>query len=44
VPVDIEGDPIDGRTFAEMRPEEKHPISHRGKAVKDFLEFLARST
>lgn len=40
LPVNTEGDPIDGRTFAEMTAEEKHPLSHRGKAVKDFLNFL----
>ena len=28
------------RTFAEMSPEEKHPLSHRGKAVSRLLEFL----
>jgi XTP/dITP diphosphohydrolase len=40
VPVDGEGKPLDGRTFAEMSAEEKHPLSHRGKAVKAFVEFL----
>ncbi len=27
-------------TFAEMSPEEKNKISHRGKAVKKLVEFL----
>jgi XTP/dITP diphosphohydrolase len=29
-----------GRTFAEMRPEEKDSISHRGKALREFRRFL----
>ena len=33
----IEGD---GRTFAEMLPEEKNKISHRGRAVARLVEFL----
>jgi XTP/dITP diphosphohydrolase len=40
VPVDAGGDPLDGRTFAEMSAAEKHPLSHRGKAVKAFLAWL----
>jgi XTP/dITP diphosphohydrolase len=24
----------DGRTFAEMTPEEKHAVSHRGRAFR----------
>ena len=28
------------RTFAEMSPEEKNSISHRGRAVAKFVEFL----
>jgi XTP/dITP diphosphohydrolase len=35
--VPIEGD---GRTFAEMRPEEKHAISHRGRAFRTLAEGL----
>lgn len=42
IPVDEAGKPRDGRTFAEMSAEEKHPLSHRGKAVRVFLEFLQR--
>ncbi|MEM2909937.1 MAG: XTP/dITP diphosphatase [Nitrososphaerota archaeon] len=30
----------DGRTFAEMEIEEKNAISHRGKAVRAFAEWL----
>jgi len=29
------------RTFAEMSAEEKHPLSHRGKAVADLLGYLS---
>jgi XTP/dITP diphosphohydrolase len=35
-------DPIfeyDGRTFAEMSPEEKNAVSHRGKALAEFAEW-----
>lgn len=38
-----EGVPSEGgtlRTFAEMTAEEKHPLSHRGKAVAAFRAFL----
>lgn len=28
------------RTFAEMPPEEKNPLSHRGKAMVPFLKWL----
>jgi XTP/dITP diphosphohydrolase len=30
----------DGRTFAEMAPEEKHAISHRGRALAELLAAL----
>jgi XTP/dITP diphosphohydrolase len=43
IPTGADGKPLDGRTFAEMSAEEKHPLSHRGKAVKAFVEFLRRS-
>jgi XTP/dITP diphosphohydrolase len=29
------------QTFAEMSTEEKNKISHRGKAIRRFIEFLA---
>ena len=32
--------PDDERTMAEVSPEEKHRISHRGKAVRDLARFL----
>jgi len=35
-------DPIfehDGRTFAEMDPEEKNAVSHRGRALEAFAEW-----
>ena len=31
----------DGRTFAEMTPEEKHAISHRGRAFRALAAALA---
>lgn len=30
----------DGRTFAEMAPDEKHAISHRGRALRRLAEVL----
>jgi XTP/dITP diphosphohydrolase len=30
----------DGRTFAEMTPEEKHAVSHRGRAFRSLSEAL----
>ena len=32
----------DGRTFAEMRPEEKDAVSHRGRAFRALAAALAR--
>ena len=32
----------DGRTFAEMRPEEKDAVSHRGRAFRALAEELVR--
>jgi XTP/dITP diphosphohydrolase len=37
VPDDLPGD----RTMAEVSPEEKHAISHRGRAVRALAEWLA---
>jgi XTP/dITP diphosphohydrolase len=31
----------DGHTFAEMRPDEKHACSHRGRALRTLAEGLA---
>jgi len=31
------------KTFAEMNAEEKNKISHRGKAIRNFVEFLKKS-
>jgi XTP/dITP diphosphohydrolase len=28
------------KTFAQMTDEEKNAISHRGKAVQNFIEFI----
>lgn len=33
----VEGD---GRTFAQMQPEEKNAISHRGRAVRKLVDYL----
>ena len=33
----------DGRTFAEMAPQEKHAFSHRGRAFRALATELARS-
>lgn len=37
--VPVEGD---GRTFAEMDPDEKHAMSHRGRAFRALVEHLDR--
>ncbi len=43
-PAFIPGDYDDGRTMAELSPEEKHAISHRGRAARAFRDWLeARS-
>ena len=34
-------DPGDGRTFAEMSPDEKHACSHRGRAFRTLADGLA---
>jgi len=34
-------DGADGRTFAEMRPEEKDAVSHRGRAFRALAQALA---
>jgi XTP/dITP diphosphohydrolase len=39
--VPVEGD---GRSFAEMTPEEKHAVSHRGRAFRALATALAPST
>ena len=36
IPAEIDGD----RTMAELRPEEKHAISHRGRAARAMAEAL----
>ncbi len=33
--------PGDGRTMAELSPDEKHRISHRGRAARELAEQLA---
>jgi len=39
-PAFIPDDYGDGRTMAELTPDEKHAISHRGRAAKAFREWL----
>jgi XTP/dITP diphosphohydrolase len=34
----------DGRTFAQMTADEKHAVSHRGRAFRALAELLAEST
>ncbi len=33
----------DGRSFAEMTPEEKHAVSHRGRAFRTLAHLLTRT-
>ena len=40
-PAFIPDDYDDGRTMAELTPDEKHAISHRGRAAKAFHDWLA---
>jgi len=37
-------DGFDGRTFAEMTAEEKHAVSHRGRAFRNLADRLAGVT
>ena len=39
-PAFVPADPGDGRTMAELAPEEKDAISHRGRAARALLERL----
>jgi XTP/dITP diphosphohydrolase len=39
-PAFIPDDYDDGRTMAELTPDEKHAISHRGRAAKAFRDWL----
>jgi XTP/dITP diphosphohydrolase len=39
-PAFIPDDYDDGRTMAELTPDEKHAISHRGRAARAFREWL----
>ena len=34
--------PDDDRTMAELSAEEKHAISHRGRAARQLAEYLSR--
>ena len=40
-PAFLPDDIPDGRTMAELAPEEKDAISHRGRAARDLLRWLA---
>jgi XTP/dITP diphosphohydrolase len=39
-PAFVPDDYDDGRTMAELSPDEKHAISHRGRAAKAFRDWL----
>jgi XTP/dITP diphosphohydrolase len=39
-PVFVPDEDPDGRTFAEMTPEEKHAVSHRGRAFRALATLL----
>jgi XTP/dITP diphosphohydrolase len=39
-PAFVPADRDDGRTMAELTPEEKHAISHRGRAARAFLAWV----
>jgi XTP/dITP diphosphohydrolase len=43
-PAFVPDDYDDGRTMAELTPDEKHAISHRGRAAKAFADWLATRT
>ncbi|MBO0730908.1 MAG: non-canonical purine NTP pyrophosphatase, partial [Acidimicrobiaceae bacterium] len=36
-------DEADGRTFAEMTSDEKHALSHRGRAFRELADLLESS-
>ena len=42
-PAFVPADRDDGRTMAELTPEEKDAISHRGRAARAFLGWLERA-
>ena len=35
-PIFVVGD----KSFAQLKPEEKNAISHRGKAIKQFVDYI----
>jgi XTP/dITP diphosphohydrolase len=39
-PAFVPADRDDGRTMAELTPDEKDAISHRGRAARALLEWL----
>jgi XTP/dITP diphosphohydrolase len=41
-PAFVPADLTDGRTMAELSPEEKDAISHRGRAARAFADWLER--
>jgi XTP/dITP diphosphohydrolase len=43
-PAFVPADSDDGRTMAELSPEEKDAISHRGRAARALLDWLAART
>jgi XTP/dITP diphosphohydrolase len=43
-PAFVPADRQDGRTMAEITPEEKDAISHRGRAARAFVEWLGQES
>ncbi len=41
-PAFIPADRDDGRTMAELTPDEKDAISHRGRALRELAKVIAR--
>lgn len=39
-PIFVPGDDAEGPTFAEMSADEKNAISHRGRALRKFADYL----
>jgi XTP/dITP diphosphohydrolase len=39
----VPDDLADGRTMAELPPDQKDAISHRGRAARALLEWLAET-
>ena len=40
----IDDSSLDRLTYAEMSPEHKNSISHRGRALEKFIDFLKENS